>query len=143
MDKTAWENFLATNWNDKNAISYNAFYEICKQIGVCDSVKPVVDGYQYDNATNYTHNYQIVAEVENGKIKDIQVIFNNNSNQPVNYKVIETLNQQISFFKTTLPMLIKICENANNHEVSTFILPFLQDIFHDRFGVKTLESSEE
>lgn len=40
-------------------------------------------------------------------------------------------------------MLIKICENANNHEVSTFILPFLQDIFHDRFGVKTLESSEE
>ena len=36
-------------------------------------------------------------------------------------------------------MLIKICENANNHEeVSTFILPFLQDIFHDRFGVKTL-----
>ena len=25
MDKTAWENFLATNWNDKNAISYNAF----------------------------------------------------------------------------------------------------------------------
>lgn len=56
MDKTAWKNFLATNWNGKNTISYNAFYEICKQIGVCNSVKPVVDGYQYDNATNYTHN---------------------------------------------------------------------------------------
>lgn len=34
MDKAEWENFLATNWNDKNTISYNAFYEICKQIGI-------------------------------------------------------------------------------------------------------------
>lgn len=135
MDKSAWENFLATNWNDKNTISYNAFYEICKQTGICDNASTVVDGYKYDSATNYTHNYQIVAEVKNGKIKDIQVIFNNYSNYGVNYKVIETLNKQISFFKTTLPILIKICKCEYNNEFFNMILPYLKDIFHDRFGV--------
>lgn len=106
-------------------ISYNAFYEMCKE-------NDIIDEDVSNTASSYLHHYDIYAIVHSGKVKDIKVTLHTdqyepNANLTFNSDLISTLNKQIKVFKTMLPMFIKYTESYS--EVPKFMIPIMKDVF--------------
>ena len=117
---TFFEMFANPN-ETKHTITYDAFYAICKENGICEEYDAGVD-----MAIAYTHNYNIVATVHNKRIIDVKVSFKDHA-QTVSAELIAALNKQINLFETMLPMLIQYTKSYA--EVPEFMIPIMQDIF--------------
>ena len=100
-------------------ISYNFFYEMCKE-------NDIIDEDVIGVASNYLHQYDICAIVHSGTIKDVTVTFHSDYTV-FNAELISTLNKQMKVLKNMLPMFIKYTESYS--EVPKFMIPTMKDVF--------------